>query len=216
MQASEVMFNEVVCCSRNTSVMNAAGMMREADVGSLLVIDDPTTRRLIGVVTDRDLCLDALGEPHDPVLTTVEDCMATDLVTCAPEEDVRKVLAEMAKHQVRRVPVVDRENLVCGIIGVFDLVRHNAVDAAEICTALDRIMAPKKPAAAAREIKDKIESALRRTAEVDAGQITVTVVDDKVILNGTVCSSAERQEAERVAWSAPGVKTVEDNLVIAA
>jgi osmotically-inducible protein OsmY len=85
-----------------------------------------------------------------------------------------------------------------GVVGVSNLIKINM------------------PAATAREIKDKIESALRRSAELDAEQITVKVVDDKVILNGTVASWAERQDAERAAWSAPGVTAVEDDLVIAA
>lgn len=74
----------------------------------------------------------------------------------------------------------------------------------------------KKPAVVASEVKNTIDTALRRAAEVDADQIKVKVVGDKVILNGTVSSWAERQEAERAAWSAPGVRTVEDDLVIAA
>jgi osmotically-inducible protein OsmY len=85
-----------------------------------------------------------------------------------------------------------------GVVGVSNLIKINM------------------PAATAREIKDKIESALRRSAELDAEQITVKVVDDKVILKGTVASWAERQDAERAAWSAPGVTAVEDDLVIAA
>jgi CBS domain-containing protein len=143
MRVSEVMTKDPVCCIRTTSVMNAAGMLREFDIGILPVIDDLWTRRLIGVVTDRDLCLTALGEPHDPTLTTVEDCMATDLVTCAPDTDIREVLAAMVQRQVRRVPVVDRENNVRGIVGVSDLIRHNAADPRDICMTLGRITAPK-------------------------------------------------------------------------
>jgi osmotically-inducible protein OsmY len=74
----------------------------------------------------------------------------------------------------------------------------------------------KKPAAVPSEVKTTIDTALRRAAEVDADHIKVKVVGDKVILNGTVSSWAERQEAERAAWSAPGVRTVEDDLIIAA
>jgi osmotically-inducible protein OsmY len=74
----------------------------------------------------------------------------------------------------------------------------------------------KKPAVLPSEVKTNIEQALRRAAEVDADRIKVSVVKDKVILDGKVSSWAERQEAERVAWSVRGVTTVEDLLVIAA
>jgi CBS domain-containing protein len=124
--------------------MNAVRMLREFDIGFLLVTDDLWTRKLIGVVTDRDLCLAALGETHDPTLTTVEDCMATDLVTCTPEMDIREILATMAEHQVRRLPVVDQDNCVRGIVGIADLIRHNAADPRDIWMALSRITAPKE------------------------------------------------------------------------
>jgi len=74
----------------------------------------------------------------------------------------------------------------------------------------------KKPAVMPSEIKANIDSALRRAAEVDAEHITIKVVDDKVILKGKVSSWAEHDEVERAAWSAPGVRAVEDDLVIAA
>jgi CBS domain-containing protein len=144
MRVSEVMTHDAVCCSRTTSVMNAVRMLREFDIGFLLVIDDLWTRKLIGVVTDRDLCLAVLWEMHDPTLTTVEDCMATDLVTCTPEMDIREILATMAEHQIRRLPVVDQEDCVRGIVGISDLIRHNAADPRDIWMALSRITASKE------------------------------------------------------------------------
>ena len=92
MRVSEVMKHDSVCCIRTTSVMNAVRMLREFDIGFLPVIDDLWTRKLIGVVTDRDLCLATLGEQHDPTLTTVEDCMATDPVTCTRDKDIPRDL----------------------------------------------------------------------------------------------------------------------------
>jgi CBS domain-containing protein len=149
MRVSEVMTHNPVCCIRTTSVMNAVCMLREFDIGFLPVIDDPRTRKLIGVVTDRDLCLVALGELHDPTLNTVEDCMATNLVTCAPNRDSREILATMAEHQIRRIPVVDQDNRVRGIVGISDLIRHNAADPRDLWMALSRITAPKEARAKA-------------------------------------------------------------------
>jgi CBS domain-containing protein len=119
-------------------------MMRALDIGFLPVIDELWTRKLIGVVTDRGLCLTALAEEHDPTLTTVEDCMATDLVTCTPDMDIREILETMARHQIRRLPVVDRDSHVQGIVGISDLIRHNAADPRDIWMALSRITAPKE------------------------------------------------------------------------
>ncbi len=74
----------------------------------------------------------------------------------------------------------------------------------------------KQPAVSSSEVKTNIELALHRAAEIDADNIKVSVNKDKVVLNGKVSSWAERQEAERAAWSAPGVNEVVDYLVIAA
>jgi len=142
MRVSDVMTPSPVCCSRTTSVMNAVRMLREFDIGILPVVDELWTRKLIGVVTDRDLCLTVLREEHDPTLTTVEDCMATDVVTCTPDTDIREVVSSMVQHQIRRVPVVDRNNSVLGMVGISDLIAHNAVAPAEIWSLLGRNMTP--------------------------------------------------------------------------
>jgi len=93
---------------------------------------------------------------------------------------------------------------------------ENAVRNLTGVKGVSNLITIKLPAVVPSEVKAKIDSALRRAAEVDAAHVKVNVVNDKVILHGRVSSWAERQEAERAAWSAPGVKVVEDDLVIAA
>ena len=149
MRVSEVMTHDPVCCTRTTSVRNAVRMMRAHDIGFLPVIDELWTQKLMGVVTDRDLCVAALAEEHNPTLTTVEDCMATDPVTCTPDMDIREILETMARHQIRRLPVVDRDIHVQGIVGISDLIRHNAAGPHDIWIALSRITAPKEVTAKA-------------------------------------------------------------------
>jgi len=84
---------------------------------------------------------------------------------------------------------------VKGVLGVSDLIKL-------------------KPSVSPADIKRKIEEAFKRNAEIDANRIQVKSSDGEVVLEGTVRSWAERQEAERVAWAAPGVKKVEDHIRI--
>ncbi len=144
MRVRDVMTHDPICCIPKTSVMNAVGMMRQFDVGFLVVIDDIWTRKLVGVVTDRDLCLSMLAEPHDPALAMVDDYMTKDPATCAPDMDVREALALLASYQIRRLPVVDQENCVRGVIGISDLIHNNAFDPRDMWMALSRITARKE------------------------------------------------------------------------
>ncbi len=92
---------------------------------------------------------------------------------------------------------------------------ENAVRNLTGVKGVTNLISLKKPAVKPSEVRTKIDTALRRAADLDADGITVDVVDDKVILRGKVHSWAERDEAERAAWSAPGVWDVEDDLVVA-
>lgn len=93
---------------------------------------------------------------------------------------------------------------------------ENAVRNLTGVKGVSNLISIKKPAVVPSEVKAKIDHALRRAAEVDAGNIKVNFVSDKVILREKVSSWAECEEAERAAWSAPGVRTADDDLVIAA
>lgn len=115
---------DVVCCSPDTTVREAARRMQSAHVGDLVVVDDPEGERVpIGIVTDRDLVLEVLGDGLDPNHTTVGRLMRQPVVIANEEEDVTAVIARMSTHAVRRVPVVNAHGATVGIITLDDLVR---------------------------------------------------------------------------------------------
>lgn len=120
-KCNEVMTKNPVCCLPNDMVADAANLMKGGNVGSIPVIENQQTGRLVGIVTDRDLALKIVAAGHDPKTTRVEAVMTSDVVTCRGEEDVQKALDAMAKHQLRRIPVVDGDNKILGIIAQADV-----------------------------------------------------------------------------------------------
>ena len=135
------MSQPAITCSRMTSLWNGTRILRERRL--LIVVDELWNRTLMGVATDRDLCLTGLGEQHDPTLTTIEDCMTTDVITCIPDMIIRAIFSLMSEHRSSRIPVVDRERKSRGVIGIYDLIEHNAAGPTEICRVLIRVMEPK-------------------------------------------------------------------------
>ncbi len=117
----EVMTTDPVCCLPNDSVAKTAALMKSENIGSLPVIENEQTRKLVGIVTDRDLALKVVAEGRDPQTTKVEAVMTHNVVTCRAEDDLQKALDAMAKHQLRRIPVVDNDNKILGIIAQADV-----------------------------------------------------------------------------------------------
>ena len=123
-KCSDIMTKNPVCCASNASIVDAARLMREENVGSIPVVENMLTRILIGIVTDRDLALKVVSEGHDPETVTVEDVMTRGIVTCYPDDDAQVALNAMADHQLRRIPIVDYENRILGIIAQADVATH--------------------------------------------------------------------------------------------
>ena len=92
MKVSEIMTNNPVCCWPSSSTLSAALLMQETDTGIVPVIQDPFTPRLIGVVTDRDLCLYVVAAGRDPSSSWVDGCMRQDPVCCTEQDDVSLAL----------------------------------------------------------------------------------------------------------------------------
>jgi CBS domain-containing protein len=115
----EAMTASPTTIAANAPVVEAARLMASQDVGSLPVVDDGT---LVGMVTDRDLVLNVLAKDVDPHSTTVASVCSQDPVVVGPEDSLDEALQRMAREQVRRLPVVEKERLV-GILAQADVSR---------------------------------------------------------------------------------------------
>jgi CBS domain-containing protein len=120
-KCNEVMTKNPFCCLPTDMVVKSAQIMKSKEIGSVPVIENEETNKLIGIVTDRDLALNIVAEGRDPQTTKVEDVMSRKVVTCRADDDIRKALDGMSKHQLRRIPVVDKDNRVVGIIAQADV-----------------------------------------------------------------------------------------------
>jgi len=120
-KCNEVMTKNPVCCLQNDTVLKAAELMKSENVGSIPVIENEQTQKLIGIVTDRDLTLKIVAEGRDTKSTKVDAVMTHKVVTCRAEDDLQKALDAMAEHQLRRIPIVDANNRVVGIIAQADV-----------------------------------------------------------------------------------------------
>jgi CBS domain-containing protein len=120
MSIREVMTSEVKACEPSATVVEAAKLMAQEDVGPIPVVEDG---RLVGIVTDRDIVVKGVAKGGDLSSTTVGDIASRDLVTIAPDGEMSEALDLMAENQVRRLPVVEGDRLV-GIVAQADIARQ--------------------------------------------------------------------------------------------
>jgi CBS domain-containing protein len=117
----ELMTSNPRTVSPDQTVVDAAKVMREVDTGIVPIVEGD---RLVGVVTDRDITIEVVAQGKDPQSTKVTDAASRDLVTIDPQQDLDEALRLMAKHQVRRLPVVEEDGKLVGIVAQADVARH--------------------------------------------------------------------------------------------
>ena len=118
MKISEIMTVDARCADPDVSLATAAGMMRDLDVGALPICEGDN---LVGMITDRDLIVRALAEARDPESTTVRDIMSPEIVHAFDDQDVEEVARLMEIKQIRRLPVLNRNKRLVGIVSLGDM-----------------------------------------------------------------------------------------------
>lgn len=123
MQIGEVCTREVLCTEGGTSVADAARLMRQYHCGDIVVVEQAGGRRVpIGIVTDRDIVLAVTAAELDPASVTVGEIIATELVTAPESDGVFETIDRMRSHGVRRMPIVDRDGALAGIVSIDDVI----------------------------------------------------------------------------------------------
>lgn len=121
MKAEEVMTRRVVTCRTDQDLGHAAALMWENDCGSIPVVD--SDERLVGILTDRDVCMGAFTQGRSLRDLRASGSMARTVITCEASDSLDEVMRSMAEYRVRRIPVVDGERHLLGMISIGDVVR---------------------------------------------------------------------------------------------
>jgi len=122
MKISEIMSREVRTTSPDTTLQQAALLMRQADIGALIVREND---RMVGMVTDRDIVVRALADGVN-MTTPVREIMSDEVCYCHADEEVDHVAKNMAQIQKRRLPVVDRDKRLVGVVSLANIASCNA------------------------------------------------------------------------------------------
>ena len=118
---NDVMTANPTCVLAGDPVSRAAEVMKREDVGAVPVVEDDTSRKLVGIITDRDIVVQLIAEGKEAGACKIEECMSRNPVTCTPQDRIDDAMDRMGQHQIRRIPVVDGKNRVVGIISQADI-----------------------------------------------------------------------------------------------
>ena len=121
MKCEQVMTKDPVFCLAGDTVVKASQLMKTNDIGSVPVVESAESKKVIGMLTDRDIAIKVVSEARDLKTALVGDVMSKQVVACQMEDDVQKALDLMGHHQLRRIPVLNKDNVLVGIIAQADL-----------------------------------------------------------------------------------------------
>ncbi len=144
MEVKDVMTKDVKCCRPLDSAQAVAKIMKTYDVGAIPVVADMNSRRLVGIVTDRDLCCTVVAEGLVPEIISAQEAMTPNPVTCKPEATLDECEGLMQRHRIRRIPVVDEAGCCVGIVAQADIALH--APASKVAKTVAQISRPRPTA----------------------------------------------------------------------
>jgi CBS domain-containing protein len=141
MKIQDIMTRDPSCVTADATVREAAQVMRREDVGIVPVVEGSAGKKLVGVVTDRDIAIRCVADGKDGSCRVRDVMSSDDLATCSEGDDVDKVMDAMRTEKVRRIPIVDERGSLVGIVSQADVVRKTR-DGREAERTVERISEP--------------------------------------------------------------------------
>ncbi len=139
MKCKDIMSKNLKMCRSTCSASDAAQIMKEINSGVVPVVDE--NNHIVGILTDRDITLNTAALYKDPSKTKVQDIMSKSVITVHPNDNIDKAIAKMKRNRVRRIPVVDENKSVVGIISLGDVAILKQ-ERRETSEALEKISEP--------------------------------------------------------------------------
>lgn len=141
MKVQDIMSRNPTCVTPETPLAEAARLMKQDDVGVVPVVESENSKRLVGLITDRDIAIRAVAEGRDGRTTSVGHIMTSEVRSASPDDSVDDVMTLMGREQVRRVPIVDERGSLVGIVAQADIVLE-AKDDKQAEKTVERISQP--------------------------------------------------------------------------
>lgn len=138
MLLKEICTPDVVCCAPEDTALGIARLMRERHVGDVIVVEDDEDQTPVGVVTDRDIVIEVLGRERDPAKVCAREIMRKPVVIARTTEDAAQAIERMKAHGVRRIPVMDEQRKLAGIVCLDDLLKQVAAEAGALVDIISR------------------------------------------------------------------------------
>jgi CBS domain-containing protein len=139
-KARQVMTPNPICCLPTDTAQYVAGLLRDNDIGSVPVVKNQKSRKLVGIITDRDLCCAVVAAGLEGKAILIRQLLSKNPVKCHIEDDLERCIEAMERYQVRRLPVVDDQDHCVGIISQADMaLKAKPPAAARVVTGVSKV-----------------------------------------------------------------------------